>query len=114
MNYCVLVCITNFTNCSAGLLAAKSIINKVIFKHTLHKTHVNEYRMLILLSKYQNSNEYPHESNICCSPSVLDNFRMNKFIKIFMVCKISLEKVIFVVKIVVKNQKQCQAACVYK
>jgi len=26
--------------------------------------------MLILLSKYQNSNEYPNELNICCSPIV--------------------------------------------
>ena len=67
----VLVRTTNFTNCSAGLLATISAVNKVIFKHTLHKTHVNEYRMLILLFEYQNSNEYPNELNICCSPSNL-------------------------------------------
>ena len=52
------MCITNFTNRSTGLLAAKSAVNKVIFNCTLHKTNVN---------KYQNSNKYLNELNICCS-----------------------------------------------
>ena len=61
--------------CSTGPLAAKSAINKVILT-TLHKTHVNEYQMLILLSKYQNSNKYLNELNICCSP----NFHLAKLL----------------------------------
>ena len=64
MNYCVNPSISMYYKLYKLKYRSTCNKKKVIFKHTLHKTHVNKYRMLILLSEYQNSNEYPNEWNI--------------------------------------------------
>ena len=57
------------------------VVNKVIFKHSLHKRHVNEYQMLILL------NEYLNKSNICCSP--IRNYHKHFLVSLFVTTSLS-------------------------
>ena len=51
-------------------LQQKWQVNKAISNCTFHNTYINKYQILILLFEYQNSNKYPNESNICCSPTL--------------------------------------------